>query len=178
MTLFDKTERGREEILLRGNNLAPRLRTLLLLVDGKTSMEALLIKVAGLGLGQEHLSELLAAGMIQIQQPPQLSESVSPITQTKETTEISSAARARAILPEGQTQYEAIYNFYNETIKSMIGLRGYSLQLKVEKASSVDDFRALRTIYLEAILKAKGKETTRSLRDRLDQLLYMGMPAE
>ena len=83
-----------------------------------------------------------------------------------------------ALLPQGQSQFEAIYRFYNETIKSMIGLRGYSLQLKVEKASSIEDFRALRILYLEAVLKAKGEETTRSLRDRLDQLLYLGMPAD
>lgn len=78
------------------------------------------------------------------------------------------------ILAEGETQYQAIYHFYSETIKSTIGLRGYGLQLKVERAGSIDDFRALRTPYLEAVFKAKGAEMARSLRDRLDQLLYLG----
>ena len=99
MTLFDKTERGRAEIATRGHNISPRLRTLLLLVDGKTSTEVLLTKVAGLGLGQEQLSELLAAGLIQ----PQLGAQQNPEATSKiETTEISSTARA--ILPQaGQT---------------------------------------------------------------------------
>jgi NaMN:DMB phosphoribosyltransferase len=78
------------------------------------------------------------------------------------------------VLPPGENQFEAIYHFYTETIKSTIGLRGYGLQLKVEKAASIDDFRALRQAYLEAVLKAKGNEMARSLRSRLDQLLYLG----
>ena len=78
------------------------------------------------------------------------------------------------ILPDGETQYQSIYNFYSETIKNTVGLRGYALQLKVERAGSIEDFRALRTPYLEAVFKAKGAEMARSLRDRLDQLLYLG----
>ncbi|MGB6055182.1 MAG: hypothetical protein WBG17_08080, partial [Burkholderiaceae bacterium] len=81
---------------------------------------------------------------------------------------------AEAVLPEGENQFEAIYHFYNETIKNTLGLRGYGLQLKVEKAGSVEDFRQLRQPYLEAVQKAKGSEMARSLRDRLDQLLYLG----
>jgi hypothetical protein len=57
-----------------------------------------------------------------------------------------------------------------------MGLRGYALQIKVEKAVSIEDFRHLRRPYLEAVLKAKGSEMTRSLRARLDELLYYGEP--
>jgi hypothetical protein len=50
--VFDKTEKGREEIATRKHHLAPRLRTLLVLIDGKQGKEELLKKVAGLGLGE------------------------------------------------------------------------------------------------------------------------------
>src|SRR5205807_9040454 len=33
-----------------------------------------------------------------------------------------------------------------------------SLQLKVERAASIDDFRELRQAYVEAVLKSKGEE--------------------
>ena len=69
-------------------------------------------------------------------------------------------------------QFQMLYNFFNETIKSMLGLRGFTLQLKVERAKSIDDFKILRNPYLEAVLKSKGREIARSLRDRLDMLLY------
>ena len=191
MTIFDKTERGRSEIATRGQAVAPRLRTLLLLVDGKTGSDELLRKVAGLGLGQEHLDELLQAGLIQasgdagahlpIAAPAAAPAAAAPVagsTAAAPTAAKSVASAAPAspeqILPPGQTQFEAIYHFYNDTIKSMIGLRGYGLQLRVERASSVQDFRELRQAYLEAVLKAKGEEIARSLRGRLDQLLYLG----
>ncbi|MGB7193950.1 MAG: hypothetical protein WBD81_10855 [Collimonas pratensis] len=195
MTIFDKTERGRTEIATRGQAVAPRLRTLLLLVDGKTGSDELLRKVAGLGLSQEHLDELLQAGLIQASSDagstaPVVAAAAVPAavatpagTSAAATSPAPAAAKSIAaaapatpeqILPPGQTQFEAIYHFYNDTIKSMIGLRGYGLQLRVERASSVQDFRELRQAYLEAVLKAKGEEIARSLRGRLDQLLYLG----
>jgi hypothetical protein len=183
MSIFDKTERGRTEIATRGQIVAPRLRTLLLLVDGKTGNDELLRKVAGLGLGQEHLDELLQAGLIQAGAEtgsanasavnPTAAAAEAPVSKSIPPPAVA-AMSAEQILPPGQTQFEAIYHFYNDTIKSMIGLRGYGLQLKVERAGSVQDFRELRQVYLEAVLKAKGEEIARSLRGRLDQLLYLG----
>ncbi|HWW03850.1 hypothetical protein [Collimonas sp.] len=178
MIIFDKTERGRTEIATRGQTVAPRLRTLLLLVDGKTGNDELLRKVAGLGLGQEHLDELLQAGLIQVSADTGNNAGhTAAAIETAVVKEIPPPAPPlpiEQVLPPGQTQFEAIYHFYNNTIKSMIGLRGYGLQLKVERASSVQDFRELRQQYLEAVLKAKGDEIARSLRGRLDQLLYLG----
>ncbi len=45
------------------------------------------------------------------------------------------------------------------------------LQLKVDKCVTIEDFRELRDAYLEAVLKAKGREMALSLSGRLDQLL-------
>lgn len=172
--IFDKTDKGREEIATRSHHLAPRLRTLLVLIDGKQGIDGLLKKVAGLGLDEHNIAELLEAGFIQelAQAGTEQAAAPAPVPTTNNGAEPDSSAVP--ILPEGENQFEAIYHFYNETIKNTIGLRGYGLQLKVEKASSIEDFRALRTAYLEAVLKAKGSEMARSLRDRLDQLLYLG----
>ncbi len=167
--VFDKTEKGREEIATRKHHLAPRLRTLLVLIDGKQSKEELLKKVAGIGLGEEGLEELTNNGFIEIPAASQAAAMPGSAAPPEKP-----ALQAEAILPEGENQFQAVYHFYTETIKSTIGLRGYGLQLKVEKASSIDDFRALRQPYLEAVLKAKGNEMARSLRSRLDQLLYLG----
>ena len=57
--LFDKTEKGRDEISTRRFHLAPRLRTLLLLVYGKNTADQLLQKVAGIGLDESASTELL-----------------------------------------------------------------------------------------------------------------------
>lgn len=68
-------------------------------------------------------------------------------------------------------QQLAVYDFYTKTIKSNIGLRGFTLQLKVEKAATIDDLRQLRDPYVDAVLKAKGRDKAALLAEQLDQLL-------
>lgn len=181
--IYDKTEKGHEEIHTRKNHLASRLRSLLVLVDGKTNDELLLKKVAGLGLTQESIEELLQQGFIaphanQNEQhadaeaaPPTATE--VPETSAPPSAELEPHPEKSSILPEGESQYEALYHFYTTTIKSTLGLRGYALQLKVERCANIDDFKALRQTYVDAVLKSKGPEMARSLGDRLDQLLSL-----
>lgn len=170
--IFDKTDKGREEIATRKHQLPTRLRTLLVMVDGKQSDEELLKKVGGLGLNAESMAELLENGFIRLMAQAE----PAPVTPIPAQPPAPPASQAEEI-PTGSSQFQAIYQFYTETIKSTIGLRGYALQLKVEKAGSIAEFRALRAPYLEAVLKAKGNEVARSLQTRLDQLLYMGETA-
>jgi hypothetical protein len=68
-------------------------------------------------------------------------------------------------------QQLAVYDFYTKTIKSTIGLRGFTLQLKVEKAATLDELRQLRDPYVEAVQKAKGRDKAALLAEQLDQLL-------
>jgi hypothetical protein len=170
--VFDKTEKGREEIATRRYQLAAKVRSILLLVDGKQSGEALLQKYAGIGVSGQALQDLIDGGFIS---PRAEATPAATVQSTPAATAVTAtvAEAATFTLPEGQTQHQAIYQLYCETIKANLGLRGLPLQLKVEKCSSVDDLRALRTAYLEALLKARGAETARSLRDRLDLLLNL-----
>ncbi|HEV2608862.1 MAG TPA: hypothetical protein VGU61_01245 [Noviherbaspirillum sp.] len=182
-TIYDKTEKGREEISTRKHHLAPRLRTLLVMIDGKHDTNDLLKKVGTIGIDEQSVNELFALGFIAPAngQAPAFSPeppAAPPMAQADETPvdaveEDKQKQAPSSILPPGENQFQAIYHFYNETIKSTIGLRGYGLQLKVERAGSIDDFRAIRQPYLDAVLKAKGSEMARSLGNRLDQLLNL-----
>lgn len=180
--ILDKTDKGREEIATRKYRLALRLRTLLLLIDGKHTAEEILKQVSALGLNEQSVNELLDNGFVQAIAGGVLTESSAtmPASAVEITTPEASSEDGTpgdgSILPEGETQFQALYHFYTSTIKSTVGLRGYALQLKVERAGSIEDFRDLRQAYLDAVLKANGPEMMRSLRDRLDQLLYLGHP--
>ena len=170
-SIYDKTAKGREEIATRKYQLAPRLRTLLVLVDGHKAEEELLRNVAGLGLDGSALAELLEHGYIV------LAASYASLAEEPGLAELSLAEPAPAAqAPQSaQTaqiaQFQSIYDFYNKTIKNTIGLRGFTLQLKVEKASSVAELRELRHSYIEAVQKARGSETAAALARQLDQLL-------
>lgn len=208
--IYDKTEKGREEIATRKYQLPPRLRTLLVMIDGRAPLETVLKNISGLGLNGESVNLLVANDYIQLvsggaanepehtpsAKPPALRRthgarprpsalrSVGTETAVDEDTpdEPAGAAEAVAIAPETAAavdeaeQYRAVYEFFNQTIKSTLGLRGFVLQLKVEKAANLAELRSLRQPYLEAVLKSKGTELARSLRDRLDTLLG-GAPA-
>ncbi|BBB60697.1 hypothetical protein UNDKW_2424 [Undibacterium sp. KW1] len=172
-SIYDKTEKGREEITTRKHQLASRLRTLLVMIDGKQSAADIMKKVSALGLTEQNLQELLEQEFI-----VEIGQQAESADGTAESPPHSTAAATSPVADSSATlamtdaeRFQALYNFYNETIKSAIGLRGYGLQLKVERAANIDDFRALRQAYIEAVQKAKGPEMARSLSDRLDLLL-------
>lgn len=165
--VFDKTDKGREELSTRKYKLSPRMRWLLRLIDGRHSVDEILKTAGGAGLCEQHVIELLEGDFIErvgtasaARQPPADAAPVLPPPNT-------------AITPQtdNEKRFHAVYEFYTQTIGSTLGLRGWLLQMKVEKAASIDDFRALRATYIEAMYTAKGSKVARELRDRLDRLL-------
>lgn len=165
--LLDKTEKGREEIATRKYRLTPRLRTLLLLIDGKHPIDDLLDKLSGIGLTEDNLRELIDGEFVYDTSPPPPPPPSEPLLPTEQ--EIAS---------KEQRQLDLLYSFYTESIKSAVGLRGYALQARVERARTVEDFREIRQSYLEAVLRAQGETEARRLRDLLDPLLNGVLPAE
>lgn len=61
---FEKTAKGREEIATRRHGLSLRLRSVLLLIDGKRSVDDLLHAYPGLGLTEALLADLQTQGYI------------------------------------------------------------------------------------------------------------------
>ncbi|MDP3843073.1 MAG: hypothetical protein Q8Q81_10855 [Oxalobacteraceae bacterium] len=68
--IFDKTQKGREEIVTRKYRLAQRLRALLVMIDGQHSSADLLEKVSGLGLDEHSIQELHDNGYIHMIDSP------------------------------------------------------------------------------------------------------------
>ena len=225
--IYDKTDKGREEIATRKHRVPPRLRTLLVMIDGNLPLDALLKNFAGLGVTKESIDELVdqdfislvagglepdvaepdvpgrppasskarmaarRAGPSSILGPSSVLGDQGPATEPMPEPMPASTSASNPPLPrvaaapdenavpipnDDAERFRHLYDFYNQTIKSTIGLRGIMLQLKVEKCSTIDDFRELRQQYLEAVLKSKGSEMALSMRGRLDQLLG-GPPA-
>jgi len=198
--IYDKTDKGRAEIATRQYHLPAKQRSLLLMIDGHRSIETLMKSFGPLGLGVDNVTELLNDGMIVLIDdgaPDPGPETITPHKPSM-SAQARMAARRKAAVdrslheqelanspdtimgsadaasPPGMTDAErhmALQDFYTQTIKSTLGLRGMMLQLKVEKCAGLADFRALRDTYVEAVLKAKGREMALSLSGRLDQLL-------
>jgi hypothetical protein len=174
--IFDKTAKGRAEISTRQFQLPAKIRTLLVMIDGKRPLAELFKQTQGLGLSQENIDYLLDEGFIaEVAEASNIPEPVAtPIVPSLSS--LPSAPSASTAPPVQQMddvkRLQALHNFFNSTIKSTLGLRGFALQLKTERAATLQEFAELRRPYVEAVNKAKGREMAISLRDRLDQLLF------
>ncbi len=63
--IYDKTDKGREEIATRKWQLPSRMRSLLVLIDGKKTDAEIVQKIGGLGLNLQSLQELQDKEFIQ-----------------------------------------------------------------------------------------------------------------
>ena len=169
--LFDKTDKGREEISTRCHHLAPRMRTLLLLVDGKSTVDQVMHKVAGLGLDESALIDLLDQQFIHEAVSSNADEQAVFDAIGAEHRDATDHLAGTGSSNETAMQLQKLHQFFTATIKSTLGLRGFPLQAKADRASSVEEFTALRDAYLAAILKAAGPEMEQILAARLEQLL-------
>jgi hypothetical protein len=62
--IYDKTDKGREEIATRKYQVPSKLRTLLVMIDGRRSMEVLSKNFAGLGQADDAIHALLSEDYI------------------------------------------------------------------------------------------------------------------
>ena len=170
-TVYDKTEKGREEIATRKHRLPPRMRTLLVMIDGKRPADALMGDLGAFGLNEDSFEQLLAGEYIAVVDAPAGAARAPRRAEIEPVHEATLPDPLRAQHDDEPERLRALYDFFNQTIKSALGLRGIGLQLRVEKCATIEEFAALRLPYLEAVQKAKGREMALSLRDRLDQLL-------
>jgi hypothetical protein len=210
--IYDKTDKGREEIATRKYHLSSKLRTLLLMMDGNRTVEVLSRNFAQMGLTIGQIDELLQDEYIFLAKagvPDTPTEQEAPkghgpsarlrqVARREASSNSSShdeavqAAASNTVAGSGAPaaapsqaapsapalagmsdpeRFVALQEFYTQTIKSTLGFRGMMLQLKVEKCANIAEFGQLRDVYMEALLKAKGREMTLSLIGRLDQLL-------
>src|SRR5256885_14963391 len=63
--IYDKSDKGREEIKTRKYGLAPKVRPLLVLVDGKHSGQALVKKFSFMGLTEQVIEDLVKNGYVE-----------------------------------------------------------------------------------------------------------------
>ncbi len=77
-SVYDKTDKGREEIATRKHHLSAKLRTQLLLIDGRHQLDALLKEYAAANMTCDTLRELLAEGYIYLVSGGPVAEPVPP----------------------------------------------------------------------------------------------------
>ncbi|WP_427309654.1 hypothetical protein [Cupriavidus sp. H39] len=190
--IYRKTDAGQDEIRSRARKLDHKLRALLLMVNGERREQALLAQAAGMGLGAEAMAALLAQGLVEAVAEPAQAPVAAPqepprVAQPAADTNLFSVYAMRHApvaaapapphtnaadphSPADIQAYQRLYHFYTDVIGQHLGLRGYLLQVKVEKAADLPALMALREPLHAALLKARGEITAHAIVAQLDQL--------
>lgn len=137
-----KTAAGRQEIEDRARRLPPALRSILLMVDGQRDDDALTALLPGLRAPDDALGQLAEMGLIDV-----VGGAVAPL-----------AARA---LTAGREQdpdlYKRLYDWMSESVRRHLGLKGYFMQLKIERCTDAAGLEKLWPDMAAAVAKAKSQ---------------------
>ena len=158
-TIYRKTAKGLAEVKDRGLKLNPRVRTMLILIDGTIPEFMLKEDGARVGAPADFIAQLAHAGLIEAV------EAAAPASQ-------SPAARAGASPPQDEfARFRAAKDFMNATIVDALGIKSFFFTLKLEKAGVVADLRELAGPYRAALAKAEGEAHANVMAARLAEML-------
>jgi hypothetical protein len=144
--VYDKTPKGTEEIQTRKYNLPLKLRTTLIIVDGKKNVQAILSQF---GAVADLLNELEKQGFIE-----KKTASLSP--------------------EEARRNIELAKNFMMNTVKDALGLTpaAYTFADSVKQSGGLEELQKKFDPYLELIMSTSGKKTAEAYRAELTKLLF------
>lgn len=134
--VYHKSAKGTEAIATRQHGLAPKLRSLLILVDGKRGFEELKRLSQVLGDTEVLLGQLWDQGFIEPVAPPNVTaSSVSPS---------ASQSPASAPAPLGAAPIKLIdaQRFLSRRLTDLLGPNADELCLRIEAARNLKEFQA------------------------------------
>lgn len=154
MSFFTKTPKGQEEIDTRSAGLHPRVRRLLILIDGRRATDELAALLNDARF-EETLAVLRDGGFIEMEPAPEpVPASVLP-----------PPSDVVGVAPGGAAQLEVARNFMMNTLKTFNGpYSKLGLMQRIHACGTPEELRALFGDWLSSISE------TRSGRQRADEL--------
>jgi hypothetical protein len=154
-SIFRKSAKGATEIETRAHRLVPRLRAMLILVDGKRSDSELA------QLMPPHAADTLAAlleqGFVEpVDVPAPAVAAASP----------SAPAPAAALAPSFDTTRRVVVRALNDAI----GPAAETLALRMERTHNLDELRALLPLAVQAVGNMRGRSAAEAFAARFAAL--------
>lgn len=147
--IFQKTQKGTDAIANRHSGLAPRLRSLLIMVDGKRTFTELAAMAAALGDSQR-LSELEVEGLIE---PARAEEKTMPAALEAAGVQQQPAAAAS---PQRASNLAQAQRFSSHLLEQLLGPTAEPLCIKIESARDLADFVVVIKRAREIVREIKG----------------------
>jgi hypothetical protein len=155
--IYAKTDEGIREVKERKLNLPVALRSLLIMIDGKASIADVLARSRALGVDEESVAALEREGLI-----------------AKRFSAPSVADEAAGVAPRSEDEaqrFRAAQRRLNDLIGEHLGIRGYLLVMRLERASNLRDLHDLLPDVAKALVKRIGVERATPIITDLEQLI-------
>jgi len=173
--IWTKTEAGRAEMQKRALLSDRQQRTLLLLIDGNKSEEMLLAHMAG--LTSEHFQSLQRHGLIEeatassrgssSSRAAPASAAAAPVATSTVAVADDDVAVTNPPIDVASLDYGQFTARVTQLISNELGLRGFTLTLAVEKASTIEDLIDVGRRVIEQIRTRKGDGAAETARQTL-----------
>lgn len=181
-TLFGKTAAGREALTIRPAGLGPRLRSLLIMVDGKRHLGEFEKLTGSLDQATESLTELLAAGWVEIvgadglPKVPTVPAAAAPSPEAFFAPDTSQPVKVETVgpsvvpaLPFSEARRQVV-RFIND----QLGPMGETLAIRAESCKTPADLQAALPRIREGLKSFKGQAVLQrfdeDLADRLPKV--------
>lgn len=153
-----KTDAGQQVLKDRSVQLAPRQRSLFVLIDGKRTLPELLTMAAGIGVTKADVDPLVELGLIAVSAEAAKPEAtLASITATAFESTMPAAGGRSA-----RQRYEDAYPIAVR-ITATLGLRGFRLNLAVESVGNFEQLLELAPRIKEAVGPEKYAPLDRAL---------------
>jgi len=141
-TIYRKTVRGHAEIETRTLHLSPRLRTALIMVDGRRTDEELRLMI--LGQPDQTLQALTEQGLIEA------------IAITVSGSSHGGDAPAAPAAPKPGVEFQTLRREAVRALNEALGPDAESLAMRMERAARFDELRPLLELAITVIGNARG----------------------
>ena len=165
MAVYKKTEKGMNELLAPSPRIDVRLVSVLILVDGERDSAEVNRLAKEVNLPVDALDILFQGGFID-----------KKFKDTTEPADAKNGPRPAPVVPEpGDAptrlkRYNALYSYLVEETKALLGLRGFIYQLRIERATTLLEFKALIEPISKAVSKKHGFEIARNFMRESERL--------
>ena len=165
-TVLIKSRAGMEEVRSRKLKLPPKLRTMLILIDGTKPALILREEAAALGAPPDCLETLETQGLVE-----RVGAAATPSAQERRAVVRAPPPDSDPARADPVARFRTAQQFMNDTAVNALGLKAFFFTLKLEKCSTVDELRPLADAYRDAIAKGSGDAEAAVLSQRLQELL-------
>ena len=158
--IYAKTEEGVRELKERSRNLPIALRSLLIMIDGSRTVAEVLERARALRVDASAFAALERAGLIakRFSAPSAGDASGAP------------AARSENEVQRFLTAQQKL----NDAINSHLGIRGYLMMMRLQRAANLRDLHDLLPDFAQALVKRIGVDAATPIVGELERLVVHG----